>query len=122
MGRSQNTSNKKIKNEGLYWYGQYFWTPYKNVSHLDTCRARDLERQAFLPRRQGPDAAFHCYLHRVGSKKNIFLETKTIHALFTTLAAEVAASATHSTQDGRTKKRPGRKTTKDENEVCVSFR
>ncbi len=33
------------------------------------------------------------------ANKKRFLETKTIHALFTTLAAEVAASATHSTQD-----------------------
>ena len=55
------------------------------------------------------------------ANKKRFLETKTIHALFTTLAAEVAASATHSTQDGRTKRDQEAKQQIDENEVCVSL-
>ena len=84
----------------------------KQMSLISTHAGREIwsDKRFYLDARD-PTQLFIVICIELEAKKNRFLETKTIHALFTTLAAEVAASATHSTQDGRTKRGPGDQTT-----------
>ena len=111
MGTSQNTQKKTTKSKVCIGMHNTSEHPTR-MPLISTHAGREIwsDKPFYLDARD-PTQLFIVICIELEAKKNIFLETKTIHALFTTLAAEVAASATHSTQDGRTKRGPGHETT-----------